>query len=139
LTVKDAAKAISFYEQAFGAHLVWISKTPEGKVMHATLRIGDSNFMLNDEFPEWGGALSPLSTGGSGVTLHIYTEDVDSLFDRAVAAGAQVKMPLMDAFWGSRYGQLTDPFGHHWSLATHTRDMTPAEVDEAAKSALAGK
>jgi len=137
LTVKGATEAIEFYKKAFGALILGVSKTPEGKVMHALLRIGDSNFMLNDEFPEWGGAQGPLSAGGTGVTLHIYIDDVDTWFKRAMAAGAKVKMPLMDAFWGSRYGQVTDPFGHQWSMATHTRDMTPQEMEEAAKEAMA--
>lgn len=84
--------------------------------------------MLNDEFPEYGGALAPPATGGSSVTLHIYLENVDAAFERAVSAGATVKMPLMDQFWGDRYGTLMDPFGHKWSLATHTRDMSQEEM-----------
>ena len=137
LTVKDGRRAIEFYRQAFGAEPVVVSYTPDGKVMHATLKLGDSVFMLNDEFPEWGGILSPLSTGGAGVVIHLYVEDVDALFARAVAAGATVTMPLMDMFWGSRYGQISDPFGHKWSLATHIKDLTQAEVEEAAKNSMA--
>jgi uncharacterized glyoxalase superfamily protein PhnB len=91
--------------------------------------------MLNDEFPEWG-ALSPLSSGGSGVSLHIYLENVDAAFTRAVAAGATVKMPLMDQFWGDRYGQVMDPFGHKWSLGTHNRDMTEEEMRQEQEKAF---
>ncbi len=130
MTVRNAARAIEFYKQAFGAMEKDVSKGPDGKIMHAELRIGDSIFMLADEFPEFN-SLSPQSTGGAGMGLHIYTEDVDSAFDRAVKAGATVEMPVSDMFWGDRYGKLADPFGHKWSIATHKRDMTPAEIDEA--------
>lgn len=130
MTVRNAARAIEFYKQAFGAVEKDVSKGPDGKIMHAELRIGDSIFMLADEFPEFN-SLSPQSTGGSGMGLHIYTEDVDSAFDRAVKAGATVEMPVGDMFWGDRYGKLADPFGHKWSIATRKRDMTPAEIDEA--------
>jgi PhnB protein len=130
LIVRNAEKAIEFYQKAFGAELLGKMLTPDGKVMHAALKVGDSMLMLNDEFPEWG-ALSPLSSGGSGVTLHMYLEDVDGAFQRAVSAGAAVKMPLMDQFWGDRYGIVTDPYGHQW--ATHVRDMSPADMAEAMK------
>src|SRR5471030_2614215 len=95
ITVRDAAKAIDFYKSAFGAELLQMVKTPDGRVMHASLKINDSIMMLNDEFPEWG-TLSPLSTAGSGVIIHFYTDNVDEAFSRAVSAGAEVKMPLMD-------------------------------------------
>ena len=98
--------------------------------MHAELRIGDSIVMLADEFPQFG-ALSPQSTGGAGMGLHIYIEDVDSAFDRAVKAGATVEMPVADMFWGDRYGKLADPFGHKWSIGTHKRDATMEEMQEA--------
>jgi len=130
MTVRDAAKAIEFYKQAFGAVEKGVMKGPDGKVMHAELIIGDSIFMLGDEFPEFG-ALSPQSTGGAGMGLHIYTEDVDSAFDRAVKAGARVEMPVADMFWGDRYGKLADPFGHKWSIGTHKKDMSMAEIEEA--------
>jgi len=104
--------------------------------MHAALRIRDSMLMLNEEFPEYGG-LSPLSLGGTGVTIHIYTEDVDAAFNRAVSAGAEVKMPVMDQFWGDRYGMVADPFGHKWSLATHTKDLSPEEMQRAQDQAMA--
>src|SRR5215467_8671161 len=136
LTVRDADKALDFYKNALGAEVLNVARTPDGRVLHAMLRIGDSPLMLNDEFPEMGG-LSPLSTGGSGVTIHIYTENVDQAFDRAVNAGAKVKMPLMDQFWGDRYGIVTDPFGHSWSLATHVKDLSPEEMQQGQDEAMA--
>jgi PhnB protein len=138
LTVRDAARAIEFYKQAFGAEVLNLSPAPGGKkVMHASLKIGDSILMLNDEFPEWGGEPAPPATGGSGVTLHIYLENVDAAFERAVSAGATVKMPLADQFWGSRYGQVMDPFGHKWSLATNTRDLSQDEMRQEQEKAFA--
>jgi PhnB protein len=137
LVVRDADRAIEFYKKAFGAELQGgVARTPDGKVMHAMIRIGDSFLMLNDEMPEFG-ALSPLSGGGSSVTIHIYTDNVDAAFERATSAGAQVSMPLMDQFWGDRYGIVTDPFGHKWSLATHIKDMSPEEMDRGMKEAMA--
>jgi PhnB protein len=137
LIVRDADRAIEFYKRAFGAELQGgVARMPNGKVMHAMLRIGDSFLMLNDEMPDYG-ALSPLSGGSSSVTTHIYTENVDAAFERATAAGAQVQMPLMDQFWGDRYGMVTDPFGHKWSLATHVKDMSPEEMDRAMTEAMA--
>jgi uncharacterized glyoxalase superfamily protein PhnB len=130
LTVRDAERAIEFYKQAFGAEVKGAMKGPDGKIMHAELRIGDSLFMLADEFPEFG-SLSPKSTGGAGMGLHIYIEDVDSAFDRAVKAGATVEMPVADMFWGDRYGKLADPFGHKWSIGTHIQDMSAEEIEEA--------
>jgi PhnB protein len=136
LTVKDAARAIEFYKQAFGAEERGVMKSPDGKVMHAELKIGDSIIMLADEFPEFG-VLSPQTSGGAGMGLHIYIDGVDAAFDRAVKAGAQVEMPLAEQFWGDRYGKLKDPFGHHWSIATHTKDLSMDEMkhnmDEAMK------
>ncbi|HZE26656.1 MAG TPA: VOC family protein [Terriglobales bacterium] len=130
LTVRDAAGAIEFYKKALGAEVLHVSHTPDGKVMHASLRIGDSVIMLNDEFPEWGGHLAPRSEVG-GFTIHVYVDDVDALFGRAVDAGAAIKMPLMDQFWGDRYGTIADPYGFKWSLATHIKDMSPEEVQKA--------
>ncbi len=125
LICRDAASALDFYARAFGAVELMRLPAPDGRLMHATLRIGDSHLMLVDEMPEWG-ALGPLSLGGSPVTVHLYVEDVDAAFQQAVAAGATPKMQPADMFWGDRYGQLVDPFGHRWSLATHVRDV-PAE------------
>ena len=137
LVVSGAEKAIEFYKKAFGAELLGdVAKMPDGKVMHAMLRIGDSFLMLNDEMPEHG-ALSPLSGGSSSITIHIYTDKVDTAFDRATSAGAKVKMPLMDQFWGDRYGVVTDPFGHQWSLATHVKDLSPEEMKRGMDEAIA--
>lgn len=135
MTVRGAARAIEFYKKAFGAVEKVVMKGPDGKIMHAELRIGDSLFMLADEFPEYG-SMSPLSTGGSGMGLHIYVEDVDSAFDRAIGAGATIDMPVSDMFWGDRYGKLADPFGHKWSIATHKRDLSPAEMEEGMKAMM---
>jgi PhnB protein len=135
MTVRDAARAIEFYKQAFGAVEKGVMPAPDGKIMHAELIIGDSVFMLADEFPQYG-SMSPLSTGGSGMGLHIYVEDVDSAFDRAVKAGAKVDMPVSDMFWGDRYGKLSDPFGHKWSIATHKADLTMEEMAEGAKAMM---
>ena len=136
MTVRDAARAIEFYKQAFGAKEKGVMKGPEGKVMHAELVIGDSIIMLADEFPEFG-SLSPQSTGGSGTGLHIYIEDVDSAFDRAVKAGATVEMPVDDMFWGDRYGKLRDPFGHKWSIGTHKADLSTEEMKKGMDETMA--
>jgi uncharacterized glyoxalase superfamily protein PhnB len=136
MTVRDAARAIEFYQKAFGAEVRGVMKGDDGKVMHAELRIGDSIMMLADEFPEFG-SLSPQTTGGTGMGLHIYTENVDSAFDRAVKAGATVEMPVMDMFWGDRYGKLADPFGHKWSIATHKADMSEEEMKRGMDEAMA--
>ncbi len=138
LVVRDTVNAIEFYKKAFGAQTGHVHYMPDGKtVMHADIRIGNSVIMLNDEFPDWG-VLSPLSTeGGTSVTLHIYIEDVDAVFNRAVSAGATVKMPVSDMFWGDRYGQLVDPFGHKWSIARHIKDLSEEEMQQAGKAAMA--
>lgn len=136
LTVRDAARAIEFYKQAFGAEERGVAKDPDGKVMHAELKIGDSIIMLSDEYPDFG-SLSPESIGGSGMGLHIYLADVDAAFDRAVKAGAQVEMPVMDQFWGDRYGKLRDPFGHKWSIGTHVKDVSREEMKQGMDEALA--
>ena len=137
LTVRNAEQALEFYKNAFGAEVLHVAHMPDGKVMHAALRIGDSMLMLNDEFPDHG-ALSPLSTGGTSVTIHIYTDNVDTAFNRAVSAGAQVKMPLADQFWGDRYGVVADPFGHKWSLGAHIKDMSAEEMQREMARAMAG-
>jgi PhnB protein len=132
MVVRNAEQAIEFYQKAFGAELLGKMLTPDGKVMHALLKVGDSMLMLSDEFPQMG-ALSPQSTGGTAVTLHVYLDNVDAAFARAVAAGAAVKMPLMDQFWGDRYGIVSDPYGHQWSMATHVRDMSQEDMAQAMK------
>ena len=136
LVVRDAEKTIEFYRKAFGAQIKTVHRMPDGKVMHAALKIGDSMVLLNEEFPEWG-ALSPATTGQTSVTIHLYVKDVDAMFQRAVAAGATVQMPLMDAFWGDRYGQLVDPSGHKWSIGTHREDLTSAQIEIRAKAMTA--
>lgn len=132
LVCHGAARAIDFYKQAFGAIELSRQLMPGGeKVLHASLRIGDTVLMLMDDFPEWG-ALGPTTLKGSPVTLHLYVEDVDRVIGRAVEAGAKVTMPVEETFWGDRYAKLEDPFGHHWSVATHVRDVSAAEMERAA-------
>jgi uncharacterized glyoxalase superfamily protein PhnB len=133
LVCRDAVAAIAFYQKAFGAVELARLPGPQGKLMHAMLRIGDSPLMLVDEFPDWG-ALGPQSLKGSPVTIHLYVADVDAAVERAVTAGARLTMPVADMFWGDRYGTIEDPFGHHWSIATHIRDMSPEEIQAAAKA-----
>ncbi|HEY3972818.1 MAG TPA: VOC family protein [Candidatus Sulfotelmatobacter sp.] len=135
LTVRDAVRAIDFYKHAFGAQERGVMKGPDGKVMHAELKIGDSIIMLSDEFPEFG-SLSPLSSGGAGMGLHIYVDGVDAAFERAVKAGAQIEMAVQDQFWGDRYGKLKDPFGHKWSIATHTKDLSADEMKRGMDEAM---
>jgi len=130
ITVRDAAGAIEFYKKALNAQELGVSKMPNGKVLHAALKIGDSILMLNDEFPEMGGAMAPRGET-TGFAIHVYVEDVDKIFAQAVAAGAVVKMPLMDQFWGDRYGHIVDPYGFKWALATHVRDVSRDEMERA--------
>jgi len=139
LVVRNAADAIAFYRKAFGAEELARMPGPDGKsIMHAELQIGNSRVFLCDEFPDWG-ARSPLALGGSAVTIHLYVEDCDAAFQRAVNAGAQVTMPLQDQFWGDRYGKLQDPFGHHWSVGSHIEDVSPAETLKRAAAAFSGE
>jgi len=133
LVCAGASDAIAFYKAAFGAVETSRLPGPQGRLMHAAVRIGDSTLMLVDEMPEWG-SLGPKALKGSPVTIHLYVADVDATVAQAVAAGAKVTMPVADMFWGDRYGQLEDPFGHRWSVATHQRDLTPAQMAEAMKS-----
>jgi PhnB protein len=130
LICANASAAIEFYKKAFNATETSRLPGPAGRLMHASLRIGDSAVMLVDEMPEHG-ALGPKSLKGSPVAIHLYVEDADAVAAQAVAAGAKVTMPVTDMFWGDRYGQLEDPFGHRWSIATHVRDVTPAEMQQA--------
>jgi uncharacterized glyoxalase superfamily protein PhnB len=137
LVVKGASKAIDFYKKAFGAEEIRRMPGPDGKsIMHAELKIGNSHLMLVDEFPEMN-AHGPESIGGTPVTIHMFVEDADTVFNRAVNAGAQVRMPLADMFWGDRYGVLSDPFGHLWSIATHKEDLTPEEIRKRMQSSTA--
>jgi uncharacterized glyoxalase superfamily protein PhnB len=137
IIVRNAGQALEFYKQAFAAEEQFRMPGPDGRVMHAELRIGDSNLMLCEECPEMG-ARSPEALTGSPVTLHIYTKDADAAIDRAVKAGATITMPAENAFWGDRYGRVRDPFGHEWSIATHIEDLTPEEIDQRAAAAMGG-
>ena len=129
LTVGDAPKAIDFYKRAFGAEERFRMPGPDGKIMHAELKIGDSSIMLADEMPEMGGK-SPAAYGGTSVAFYLYVQDVDAFWKRAVAAGARITMPLADMFWGDRMGKLEDPFGHAWTPAQHVKDLTPEEIQK---------
>ncbi len=135
LTVSDSARAIDFYKRAFGAEELSRMDGPDGKIAHAEIKIGDSVIMLSDEMPGW--SRSPQSLGGTAVNIFLYVKDVDQVFNRAVAEGAKVGMPVSDMFWGDRYGQVTDPFGHSWSLATHKEDVPPEELRKRTKAAMA--
>ena len=130
LICAGAADAIEFYKKAFNAVELVRLPGPQGKLMHACIRIGDSQVMLVDEMPDWG-AFGPKSLKGSPVTIHLQVEDVDAFVARAVSTGAKITMPLDDMFWGDRYCKLEDPFGHHWSVATHKRDVSPEEMKRA--------
>jgi uncharacterized glyoxalase superfamily protein PhnB len=130
LVCAGAADAIEFYKKAFNAVEAGRLPGPQGKLMHAMIRIGGSAVMLVDEMPEWG-SFGPKSLKGSPVTIHLYVEDVDAVVARALVAGAKITMPVADMFWGDRYGKVEDPFGHHWSVATHIRDVSPEEMQQA--------
>ena len=124
LVVKGVVEAIAWYTKALGANELLRNSAPDGKsIMHAELLLGDSRFFVVDEFP--GSMVSPATLGGSPITLHLYVNDVDALFTRAVEAGATVLMPVADQFWGDRYGILADPFGHRWSIASRIEDLSP--------------
>ena len=139
MVVKGAAEAIAFYEEAFGAEELSRNLLPDGQsVMHASIRIGDSVVMLNDEFPDHG-IFGPSKERPSSVTIHIYTDDVDALYERAQAAGCEVNMPLQDTFWGARYAVLRDPFGHSWSIASRIAEPSPEEVAKGAAAAFGGE
>ena len=133
LICAGAAKAIEFYKDAFGAVEQARLPGPDGRLMHAAIRIGDSTVMLVDEMPEWG-ALGPKSLKGSPVTIHLYVDDADAFVARAVKAGAKLTMPVADQFWGDRYGKLEDPFGHHWSVAHPVREVSMEEAQQAMRS-----
>ena len=133
IVVRDAAKAIDFYKEAFGAEEIDRMQGPDGSVMHAEIRIGDSIVMLGEENPAWQ-TKSPVTLGGVHGSLHIYVDDANAAFARAVAAGCEARYPLEDAFWGDRYGKVTDPFGHEWGLATRVKDLSPEEIRKAAEA-----
>ena len=138
LTVKNAEKAMAFYKDAFGAAEVYMLKVPDGRVGHAEIRLGDCIVMFADEFPEYG-CKAPESLGGSAVSIHLYVPDVDAFFKRAVAAGAMERKPVMDQFYGDRSGQLEDPFGHLWWVATHKEDVAPEEIQKRVNAMFTAK
>ena len=127
ITVDNAEAAIELYKKAFGAELKSMQKMPNGKVMNSMLKIGDSMLMVMDEFPDFG-ALGPKSVGGTSTSLHLYVEDVDSAWAKAISAGMEIHTPLMNMPWGDRYGSMKDPFGHSWTMGTHVEDVSPDEL-----------
>jgi PhnB protein len=137
IVVRDADRAAAWYAQALGAEERERIPVPGGRFMQIELAFGGSTVMIADEFPEWG-VLSPLAVGGTYGALTIETDDVESLWERALAAGAEVHTPLQDAFWGDRHGQIIDPFGHRWGLAQHVRDATRDEIFSAAAAMFGG-
>ena len=138
LIVKGAAQAIDFYKKAFGATEINRMPGPGGIIAHAAMAIGDSRFFLNDDMPGVPIRSDPVSVGTSTVVLTLYVPDCDKLYNQAVAAGARATLPLADQFWGDRYGQVTDPYGHVWAIATHKEDLTPAEMEERGRQFMAG-
>ncbi|KAA0215611.1 MAG: VOC family protein [Leptolyngbya sp. PLA3] len=135
LVLSDASAAIEFYKKAFGAEEISRMPAPDGrKLWHAEMRIGTRIFFLSDDFPEMcgGKSRSPKALGASPVTIHMYVENVDKVFQRAVDAGATATMPPTDMFWGDRYANLVDPMGHTWGVATHIKDLTPEQMMQAA-------
>ena len=136
LVVSGGARAIEYYQRAFGAKEIHRMNGPGGKVMHAELRIGDSVIMLADEMPG-AGTRSPQSLSGTTGGIFLYVDNVDNAFQQAVAAGGKADMQPTDMFWGDRYGRLTDPFGHSWSIATHIEDVPPQEMEKRSKEAMA--
>ncbi len=129
LIIDGAAKAIEFYKKAFNAKELMRMPTPDGRVGHAEIKIGNSHIMVSDEWPE-AGARSPKSIGGSGSSLYLYVRNCDRVFKRAVKAGATSNMEPADMFWGDRMSKITDPFGHVWNIATHKEDLTPEQIAE---------
>jgi len=138
LAIKNGVKALEFYKKAFGATEAYKLILPDGRLGHAEIRLGDSLIMLSDELPEYGGK-APDTLGGSPVSIHLYVEDADALFKRALAAGAKERKPVMDQFYGDRSGQLEDPFGHLWWVATHKEDVAPEEMQKRVQAMFAGK
>jgi len=136
LAVDDAAEAIEFYKRAFGARERGKMLGPDGKIAHAEIQIGDSIVMVSDPFPQ-STVKPPKEIGGTSGSIFLYVEDADAAFKQAVAAGAHVEMELADQFWGDRFGTLTDPYGHLWSIATHIEDLSPEEIEERGKAAMA--
>jgi PhnB protein len=136
LAVDDAGKAIEYYKKAFGAKERGRMDTPDGGVAHAEIEIGDSVVMLSDPMPQ-GSTKPPKELGGTSASVFLYVEDVDAIVKQAVDAGATVLMEVTDQFWGDRFGTIQDPFGHTWSIATHVEDLTPEQIAERGKAAMA--
>jgi PhnB protein len=136
LCCRDAQKALAFYKEAFGAVETMCLAEPSGRIGHAEFKIGDAVFMLSDEYPEMG-VRSPQALGGSPVTMHLYLDDVDAFARRAVAAGATLTRPVSDQFYGDRSGNLEDPFGHRWMIATHIEDVPAEEMDRRYRAMMA--
>jgi PhnB protein len=136
LAVDDAAAAIEFYKRAFGAEETMRMDWGNGRIGHAELKIGDSHVMLSDPFPQ-SSTTSPKELGGTSGSIFMYVEDVDAVFKQAVDAGATATMEPENMFWGDRFGSITDPFGHVWSIATHVEDVPPEEMEERSKAAMA--
>ena len=128
LIIKDAASAMEFYKKAFGATELERITDPDGKVRHGEIKIGDSPFMIADEHPEYPDWLSPISRGGTPVHIYLYVEDVDAVFNQAIAAGAKEMLPVKDQFYGDRSGGVTDPYGHVWYIATRKEEVSPEEL-----------
>jgi PhnB protein len=136
LAVEDAERAIEFYKDAFGAQELLRMPSPDGKIAHAELQLGDSKLMLSDPFPQ-SSVRPPAERGGTTASIFMYVDDVDAIFEQAQKAGAQVVSELEDMFWGDRFGTVSDPFGHVWSIATHKEDLTEEEMAERSKAAMA--
>ena len=136
LVVSPASEALGYYQKAFGAKVLSTMPGPGGVIMHAEIQIGDSIIMMGEENPQYP-CKSAETTGVSPISFYLYVENVDELFRRAVAAGAEARMPVEEMFWGDRVGSVQDPFGYGWSIATHVRDLTPAEMAEGARAAFA--
>jgi uncharacterized glyoxalase superfamily protein PhnB len=133
LTVRNGDEAIAFYKKALGAQERMCMRSPDGKITHAELQIGNSIVFMNEENPAWG-CKSAQTLGGNATAFYLYVPDVDAAFQRALDAGGKTTMPVMDMFWGDRMGNFTDPFGFSWTIATHTQDMTEQELEEGAKA-----
>jgi PhnB protein len=133
LVVRNAAQAIDFYKKVFGAEEIMRMPSPDGKISHAEIKIGDSIIFLSDEFPQQGGK-SPQTLGGFTGGIYLYVPDVDDVFAKAIAAGGKTAMPVADMFWGDRHGNFLDPFGHSWGVSTHTEDLSEEEMGKRAQA-----
>ncbi len=133
LSIRGAAQAIDFYKRAFGAEELFRMAAPDGRVGHAELKVGDSRVMLGEEEPQRG-CVAPTTLKGTPVSFYLYVPDADAAFQRATQAGCKVRMPVTDMFWGDRYGEVEDPFGHRWGLATHKEDLSDDEIRKRAQA-----